>query len=180
MPLASGMRGPTVVTAKGASIPGARLISQPGSSHGATDSDVTVMVQVSGVCNVNSEPRMLLGPISGSLRWVVCQPEGHGSSRPDRYKCKSGQLTCANCLQPSQLQLADSQAPESPRLESACHSSPARGESRRRALAGTAARCVRDLIRRAQVCRASGTCRLFCRNQLRAAHHRSLAQRPPL
>ncbi len=85
MPLASGMRGPTVVTAKGASSPGARLISQPGASHGATDSDVTVMVQVSGVCNVNSEPRMLLGPISGSVRWVVCQPEGHGSSRPDRY-----------------------------------------------------------------------------------------------
>jgi hypothetical protein len=69
MPLASGIRGPTVVTVKGASIPGARLISQPGASHGATDSDattqrrddVTVMVQVSGVCNVNSEPRYASG-----------------------------------------------------------------------------------------------------------------------
>ncbi len=52
-----------MVTAKGAASPGARLISQPGASHVATasDSDVTVIVQVSGVCNVNSEPRYASG-----------------------------------------------------------------------------------------------------------------------
>ena len=64
-----------MVTVKGASIPGARLISQPGASHGAADSDGTVMVRVSGVCNVNSNARVLGWIMAGSRcsllrRWV--------------------------------------------------------------------------------------------------------------